>query len=223
MSIQADGRHSRNNNWETPAWLVEIIAYKLSRGKYRYFDLDPAAAFNNSKALLYYDEKADGLRLPWKGRVFLNPPWGRAEKACKPNCLKKTCAARGFHLEKDMPGIGAWVKKAQDEAWTNPEVESVVALVPTNNTDASWFHDHGLYATTLIFLRGRVAFEFNREPHKNNAVASSIFVFDRYWDNCYSPAVFGWDLKQLRKQWDNIQRLKQDNSGLFQNESVLSA
>lgn len=202
MSIQANGQQSQNNCWETPQWLAEVLAYRLT--KRTYFDLDAAASPQNTKAAKFFTEEDDGLTKPWFGSVFLNPPWGRFERACKPVCIKRNCVKRGFHIHKDTPGIGAWERKAWEEGTNNPDVRQVVNIAPTNNTDSSWFHAYGLRASTIVFLGGRVPFEIDGIPHRNNAVACSVFLFDnkpkRY------PEVYGWALKDLRKQYERLRR-----------------
>lgn len=61
-------------NHGTPAPIVEASRVTLGG-----IDLDPASSveFNRVvRAENYYTESADGLVLPWRGRVFLNPPGG---------------------------------------------------------------------------------------------------------------------------------------------------
>ena len=83
MSVQDRTRDSRDD-WPTPQWLVDKLAAEFGP-----FDLDPAASPDNAKAPRFCTEADDGLAQPWKGRVFLNPPYGGA--------------------------VGKWVAKARDE------------------------------------------------------------------------------------------------------------
>lgn len=59
--------------WLTPPYIVEALGE---------FDLDPCTqpegerVFNTAKKH-YSLEDGDGLSLPWEGRVWLNPPYGR--------------------------------------------------------------------------------------------------------------------------------------------------
>lgn len=68
-------RHSMDSpEWFTPRDYVEA-ARKVLGG----IDLDPAShreANRIVRARRFYDERANGLRRPWSGRVFLNPPGG---------------------------------------------------------------------------------------------------------------------------------------------------
>ena len=64
------GSRQRETRWLTPAYLVEPL------GK---FDLDPCGAPGHRLAERTYqiDDGEDGLELPWEGRVWLNPPYGK--------------------------------------------------------------------------------------------------------------------------------------------------
>lgn len=69
------GERSKNNEWYTPKYILDPLGP---------FDLDPCAPlvrpFDIAKA--HYTVKDDGLRQPWFGRVWLNPPYetGKKEK-----------------------------------------------------------------------------------------------------------------------------------------------
>lgn len=71
-------RHSAaQSTWQTPP---EIIA--AARATMGGIDLDPAScasANDRVGAAAYFDEAHDGLRFPWDGRVFLNPPGGKCD------------------------------------------------------------------------------------------------------------------------------------------------
>lgn len=78
---QADTRDSKTTDvWLTPRYILESLGDD--------FDLDPA--YSPPRPLYtaknYYGEEEDGLKQPWFGKVFCNPPYGRmtgkfAEKA----------------------------------------------------------------------------------------------------------------------------------------------
>lgn len=63
--------NTRNNDeWLTPPYIIEALGP---------FDLDPCAPATRpwDMAKIHYCKNEDGLSLPWKGRVWLNPPYGR--------------------------------------------------------------------------------------------------------------------------------------------------
>lgn len=53
--------------WLTPPHIIEALGP---------FDLDPCGAPNWTTAERHIRLPEDGLRAPWKGRVWLNPPYG---------------------------------------------------------------------------------------------------------------------------------------------------
>jgi hypothetical protein len=60
----------RNDRWLTPLPLIEALGT---------FDLDPCGAPGHPTATEVWTPEVvgDGLSLPWTGRVWLNPPYGR--------------------------------------------------------------------------------------------------------------------------------------------------
>ena len=95
-----------------------------------HFDLDPCSTHDNAKCARHFTKEDDGLAQNWGGcRVFCNPPYGRA--------------------------IGAWVRKAHDEA-QKPDT-LVVMLIPAR-TDTAYFHDYIYGKAEIRFIRGRLHF-----------------------------------------------------------------
>lgn len=74
---RAIGSHQSHSGgadeWLTPPDLIDDLGV---------FDLDPCAAIYQpwSTATKHFDITMDGLRLPWDGRVWLNPPYSAADK-----------------------------------------------------------------------------------------------------------------------------------------------
>lgn len=67
-----DAEHftKRNDRWLTPLPLIAALGE---------FDLDPCGAPGHSTAREVWTPEfvGDGLSMPWSGRVWLNPPYGR--------------------------------------------------------------------------------------------------------------------------------------------------
>ena len=100
---------SNTDEWETPQDTFD----RLNK-EYGPFTLDVCADKTNFKCMAYYDKEQDGLRQPWSGVCWMNPPYGRT--------------------------IKAWMKKAYEESLKGSKV---VCLVPSR-TDTAWWHDYAM-------------------------------------------------------------------------------
>lgn len=66
---------AKGDSWGTPDYL-----YEWAKGLFGPFDTDPATSPDNplNTSLWYTGEPGkDGLKRPWFGRVFLNPPYSK--------------------------------------------------------------------------------------------------------------------------------------------------
>lgn len=122
---------SATPEWPTPQWLVSQLAAEFGP-----FDLDPAATADNAKAPAFYTAADDGLAQPWKGRVWLNPPYGAT--------------------------IRAWMLKAADEVRAG-RADRVVCLVPAR-VDTRWWRESCAAASLVRFWPGRIAFADGTQP-----------------------------------------------------------
>jgi phage N-6-adenine-methyltransferase len=128
------------------------------------FDLDVCAEYWNAKVDNFITPEMDGFVTPWTvsggpARAWMNPPYGKTEKACPvPNtkCKKKKCRTRGYHIDKDLPGIGDWVHRAAHQSMENGSL--VVMLVPAR-TDTDWFQTIFYRAKLICFVRNRLKFD----------------------------------------------------------------
>ena len=100
---------SRTPEWATPQKVFDKLA-----AEYGPFDLDPCATPENAKCPVFYTCHDNGLMLPWFGRVFMNPPYGRV--------------------------IGQWMRKAYEESVRGV---FVVCLIPAR-TDTIWWHEYAM-------------------------------------------------------------------------------
>lgn len=92
--------------WSTPKDVFDTLNAEF------HFDLDAAADQQNAMCAEYLTEQDDALSVPWHGRVWANPPYGR--------------------------GIGQWVAKA----WLESERGATVVMLLPASTDTRWFHEY---------------------------------------------------------------------------------
>lgn len=116
---------------------LDLLAECAGLAGVESFDLDVAANAENAKAARWFDIEANGLALPWAGRVWCNPPYS---------------------------DLRPWVEKAWAERESNPDCKSITMLLPANRTEQSWWQDlvePALRKGSLrcYFLRGRRRFD----------------------------------------------------------------
>lgn len=70
MSLSSHQRNGGHDEWLTPPSIVKALGI---------FDLDPCSPIVRpwDTAWFHYDSRDDGLAQSWRGRVWLNPPFGR--------------------------------------------------------------------------------------------------------------------------------------------------
>lgn len=88
-------------------------------------NLDPASSVLANeivKAERFMTKEDDGLTKPWVAdKVWLNHPFQKGEKACKPKCKKKKCNVkktvgyRGHCITEDIPSNLDWMNKLVTE------------------------------------------------------------------------------------------------------------
>ncbi len=121
------GKMTGNAENYTPTAIIAMVKEVLGG-----IDLDPAScdfAQKVVKAKRYYTEKENGLNKSWKGRVFLNPPYG-------------------------MPQIRDFTNKLIDEL---SNIEAAI-LLTNDQTDTKWWHKCALKAALICMPMGRVHF-----------------------------------------------------------------
>jgi len=113
---------SATGEWSTPQDFFDRLNEEF------HFTLDPCATKLNAKCRRFFTKKDDGLTKKWTGRVFVNPPYGRA--------------------------MTAWLKKAVAEKSNGV---TTVALIPAR-TNTGWWHDIIQPNSDVEFVRGRPKF-----------------------------------------------------------------
>lgn len=124
---------SASDNWSTPQWFLDELNEEF------HFTLDACASKDNAKCENYFDEEMDALKQVWTGNVWLNPPYSRPENACKPNCKKKKCIQRGYHLDTYKYGQIDFVAKAYSSVFVDKTADLVVCLIPSRTDTELWF------------------------------------------------------------------------------------
>lgn len=102
--------------WYTPARYINLVRKVLGG-----IDLDPASCeIANSivQATTFYTFEQNGLHLPWFGRVFLNPPYGKT--------------GNDSHQEKFT---GRLIHE-----YRAGHVKSAICLTSATDTSTTWYH-----------------------------------------------------------------------------------
>ena len=113
---------SARQDYETPDELFSPLMEKYK------FTLDVAVSSENTKCDRFFTESDNGLKQPWHGVCWLNPPYGRP--------------------------IRPWLEKAVSEMQRGV---TTVTLIPAR-TNTNWFHDLCLKHGSVTFVRGRPRF-----------------------------------------------------------------
>jgi len=131
-ALRRPGRYaycSGDEEWFTPKTIVDAARQVLGS-----IDLDPASCQQANtvvRARRYFTIKDDGLRQPWRGRVFLNPPYS----------AKK---------------ISLFIEKLVAHVRDRSVVEAVVVV--NSETQVRWFRALSHEASAICFPTGRIKF-----------------------------------------------------------------
>ena len=98
---------SKTDEWETPQSTFDALDQEF------HFVLDVCASQENAKCPRYFTREQDGLKQPWCGACWMNPPYGRE--------------------------IGKSIAKAANTARSG--LGTVVCLLPAR-TDTRWWHEY---------------------------------------------------------------------------------
>lgn len=112
--VQIAQHSSKTNEHPTPGNVVEGARWLMGT-----IDLDPASCkeFNGHvRARTFYDKELDGLKLPWVGNVFLNPPGG---------CMRKDARGAWVPAKTGKSAAAIWWARLVEQ-WMLGEVKQAV-------------------------------------------------------------------------------------------------
>lgn len=118
---------SAKQEWTTPQGMFESLSNHYK------FDFDLAADETNHKCDNYFSAEDNALTQEWKGRCWLNPPYG----------------------SKGANRLAKWVEKAYNESKDGSC--SVTMLIPAR-TNTSWWGQFCMNASEILFVIGRPKF-----------------------------------------------------------------
>ena len=162
-----------NVEWYTPPDVIEAAREAMGG-----IDVDPASndmAQGWIRAGVYYTRETDGLRHPWMGSVWLNPPF-------------KADVIRPF-AEKLML------------EWAQGRTTQACWLSPTNAMDTLWFHKLMARASGLCVLQGRVKFIGSDGVRSGTAWASMVLYLGEHpgrFDEAYAHMGVTWMKRGVR-------------------------
>lgn len=118
---------SDQNDWRTPRKYLDAARAVMGQ-----IDLDPASsaeANKTVKAVKFYTERDNGLEKPWKGKVWLNPPYGGDARLFVERLIRE---------------------------YQVGNVTGACALLNSHPTETKWFQE--LFKYAICFVRGRIDF-----------------------------------------------------------------
>lgn len=71
-STDPQNHKGKTDSWLTPLSIIESLGDD--------FDLDPCGFIKHKTAKNIYELPNDGLKLPWSGKVWLNPPYSNSKE-----------------------------------------------------------------------------------------------------------------------------------------------
>jgi DNA N-6-adenine-methyltransferase (Dam) len=148
----------------TPAEYVEAVRAVLGE-----IDLDPASnatAQRTVKAKEFFNQKKNGLKQEWNGRIFLNPP---------------------YHRELAPLFIDKLVEEV-DAGRTTAAI-----LLTNNSTDSDWFRKAQIHCAAICFTHGRIKFTTPDQKEVLPTQGQCFFFFGQDVDRFINTfCAIGW-------------------------------
>ena len=152
------------NEWYTPQKYVELVRDVLG-----VIELDPASceyANRTVKAEKYFSLDDDGLTKEWRGRVWMNPPYGSET-------------------------IAAFIDKFVDEYNIGNITEGIVLV--NNATETGWFRNLASVANSIVFPQGRIRYESSSRESLAPLQGQAFLYFGNNTDRFFEVfSEIGW-------------------------------
>lgn len=143
---------SDSAEWYTPPVYLEAVRDVLGT-----IDVDPASNAEANRvvqATTFYDAETNGLKQPWAGRVFLNPPYGKADG-------------------ESLSNQALWSARLISQYQQGITTEAI--LLVNAITDAGWFQP--LWDFPICFTDHRIPFYRPGGEAGAQPVRGSVFVY----------------------------------------------
>jgi hypothetical protein len=134
-----------NNEWYTPKEWIDSARAVMST-----IDLDPAScefAQRTVQATEWFDQERDGLARPWRGSIWLNPPYS-----------------------------GGLIKQFIDKLVIERKNFAQAVVLVHSRTDTEWFHDLCSIADVIAFTKKRISF-YNKYGEQESPLYGSVLVY----------------------------------------------
>jgi hypothetical protein len=144
------GHATGQSEWYTPAPILEAARSVLGG-----FDVDPAScqkAQQTVRAKEFFTKEDDGLSRPWRGRVWLNPPYS-------------------------VELVGLFVEKLIGHLIAG-DVPAAI-MITNNSSDAKWFVKASAVAAAMWMPEGRIHFLDEDDNEGNPLQGQAVMYFGR--------------------------------------------
>jgi len=157
---------------------------ELVREFFGKIDLDPAScagANETVQAINFFTKEDDAFSKDWVAeKLWMNHPFTKGEKACKPKCKKKTCKDplykhyRGSCITEDIPSNLDWIEKLLLEYSLGNFTESLnITFV---NSSEAWCQKL-LRNGTQCFITGRVKYKSPNGGNESSPPKGSMITY----------------------------------------------
>ncbi len=178
-AMEADVR----DTWQTPKQVADLCRAALGG----IIDLDPASSAAANliiNASYFFTEDVNGLSLPWRGRIFLNPPYGGNEEV----------------------GAKAFTRKLVSEI-QDGHVEQAITVLNLQSWPTLWFPIVKKHASAHAVWRKRIPFLGPRPKSgkgtkygssKNGTIFSYFGREHKRFEDLFEPFADTFELRRVK-------------------------